>query len=123
MANYSKHLLSGSVGGRAINIGDLNTTPFAVVHETGVSDTVLDEIWLYANNTSSTAAKLTLQFGGVTLPNDLIELTIDAESGLVLVIPGLILTGDGTTGREVVAFTDIGAGGAINITGYVNRIS
>jgi hypothetical protein len=57
------------------------------------------------------------------LPNDLIELTIDAESGLVLVIPGLILTGDGTTGRQVVAFTDIGAGGAINITGYVNRIS
>lgn len=121
MATYSKHLLSGSTGGRPIKVPDGTTVLPVTVHQTQASSSVLDEIWIYANNTSTTATKLILQFGGPTIPDDFIEVSIDGEAGLVLVIPGLLLTGDGTTGRKVEAFAV--TGNVINITGYVNRIS
>jgi len=47
------------------------------------------------------------------------ELTIAAESGLVLVVPGLILKGVATA-LEVRAFAATTS--AINIFGYVNKI-
>lgn len=120
MATYSKVQLSGSTGGQPILVS-ASSTPGTAIHTTGTSDTVLDEIWLYANNTSTSGVKLTIEYGGTASPNNLIELTVDAESGLVLVIPGLLLSGDGSTGRVVRAFAATGQ--VINITGYVNRIS
>lgn len=120
MANYTKLNLSGSTGGQPILVS-ASATPGTNIHTTGTSSSELDEIWLYANNTSATDVKLTIEFGGTASPNNLIEVTITAESGLVLVIPGLLLSGDGTAGRSVKAFA--GTGQVINITGYVNRIS
>ena len=119
MANYSKLHLSGSAGGQPILVS-ASSTPGTTIHTTGTSASDLDEIWLYANNTSASAVKLTIEYGGTASPNNLIEITIAAESGLVLVIPGLLLSGDGSAGRVVRAFAATGQ--VINITGYVNRI-
>lgn len=114
MPNYTKRKLSGSTDGRQIKV--TSTTAAVTVH-TSVSGTVdFDEVWLYATNSSTSNVKLTVQFGGTTSPDDEIETTITAESGLVLVVPGLVLQ----NGAVVSAFA--ATANVINLSGYVNRI-
>lgn len=120
MASFSKQLLSGSTGGRPIKVV-ATATAGTLIHATGVSATTIDEVWLYAINTDTTDRKLTIEFGGVSAPDDLIEVTIKAESGLVLLVPGLPLSGDGAAARNVRAFA--ASANVVNIMGYVNRIS
>jgi hypothetical protein len=120
MATFSKVNLSGSTGGRLIKVAATATTG-TTIHATGTSSSILDEIWLYAVNSDTTARKLTIEFGGTSAPDDLIELTIAAESGLVLVVPGFTLAGTGSAARTVTAFA--ATANVILIGGYVNRIS
>jgi hypothetical protein len=120
MATFSKVLLSGSTGGRPILVA-ATASPGTTVHATGISAATIDEVWLYASNTDTTDRKLTIQFGDTTSPNDLIELEIKAESGLVLLAPGLPLVGTGAAARTVRAFA--ATANHINIVGYVNRIA
>jgi hypothetical protein len=120
MSTFTKLHLSGSTGGRPIKVGTTPTTG-TTVHTTGTSSSNLDEIWIYANNTSTSDVKLTIEYGGPLSPDDHIEITIPSEAGLVLVIPGLLLSGDGSSARVVRAFA--ATADVINITGYVNRIS
>ena len=92
-------------------------TAGTLIH-TATSDTVnFDEIWMYAVNSSASAVKLTLEWGGTTANTDHIELTISPESGLVLVSPGLILR------NALVVRAFAGTANVINIAGYVNRVS
>ena len=102
MATFSKRLLSASTSGKGILVTQ--------------AATALDEIWIYATNTHSASIKLTLEWGEATEPNGNIELTVASESGLVLVIPGLLLTG----GLVLKAFAAIAS--EIVLHGYVNRI-
>lgn len=120
MATFSKLALSGSTGGRLIKVAATATTG-TTIHATGTSSSTLDEIWLYAVNSDTTARKLTIEFGGTTSPDDTIELTIAAESGLVLVVPGFVLAGTGAAARTVTAFA--ATANVILIGGYVNRIA
>jgi hypothetical protein len=120
VSTFSKELLSGSTGGRLIKVA-ATSTPGTTVHATGTSSTIVDEVWLYAVNSDSTDRKLTIEFGGTSAPDDLIEFTVTAESGLYLIIPGLVLTGDGSSARTITAFA--AATNVINIGGYVNRIT
>lgn len=120
MATFTKLQLSGSTGGRPIKVAATGT-PGTLVHATGISATVIDELWLYAANTDTTDRKLTVEFGGVSAPDDLIELVIRAESGLVLLVPGLPLSGDGSAARNVRAFA--ASANLVTIVGYVNRIA
>lgn len=121
MATFSKVPLSGGSGGKGIKIA-ATSSPGTSIHTTGVSTSVMDEIWLYCanSNSSNTYRKLTIQYGGTTDPDDSIEISVQAESGLVLIVPGLILHGDGTSGREIKAFG--AAANELVIYGYVNRI-
>ena len=122
MATFTKVLLSGSSQGKAIKIaattsGSNGTT----LHATGTSSSIIDELWLYAYNSSSSAVVLTIQWGGITAVDNEYKLSIPATSGLTLVVPGLILTGDGTnatTTRAYAVTTNV-----ITVSGYVNRIS
>jgi hypothetical protein len=120
MATFTKELLSGSTNGRGILVAATGT-PGTTIHATGTSATIEDEIWLYASNTDTTDRKLTIEYGGTSSPNDLIELTIKAESGLTLVVPGLILAGTGVAANTIRAFA--ATTNVINIFGYVNRIT
>jgi hypothetical protein len=122
MATFTKVLLSGSSQGKAIKIaattsGSNGTT----LHATGTSSSVIDELWLYAYNSSSSAVVLTIQWGGITAVDNEYKLSIPATSGLTLVVPGLILTGDGTTASTTRAYA--ATANVITISGYVNRIS
>lgn len=122
MATFSKHHLSGSTGGIPIQITASDNASAQVVHTTGISASNIDEVWIYANNTSTSAEELTVGFGDTSDPDASIHLTLEPRSGLTLVISGLTLSGDGAAGRSIYAFSANG-GGAINISGYVNRIS
>ena len=114
MANYSKLKLSGSTNGRGIKVVQTSTlgTTIHTAHATA-----LDELWLWAVNSDSTDRKLTIEFGGVSSPDDLIEVTIPAEAGLMLVVPGIHLTG------SVVVTAFAAAANVVMIHGFVNRIT
>ena len=118
-STFTKIPLSGSTDGRGIHIDD-SATAGKTIHTGSATATVTDEIWLYAANYDTTARKLTIEWGGATAGGDIIELSIAAESGLVLVVPGLIIKGNATP-LVVAAFAATTS--AINIFGYVNRIT
>jgi hypothetical protein len=115
MATFTKLKLSGSTDGKAIKVVQ-TATAGTTIHTAHA--TALDEIWLYAHNSSNAAVKLTLEFGGVAAPDDHIEINIGAEgTGLVLVSPGLLLT------NSLVVKAFAGTANVITLTGYVNRIA
>lgn len=121
MATMSKEILSGSTNGRPIKLTDTsssgNTDVGYLVHTAtnGGSGADIDEIFIYATNTSAAQVKLTIEFGGVSSPDDHIVANIPAET-TVLAVPGLPLKG----GLIVKAFA--GTANVITLTGYVNRI-
>lgn len=92
MATFTKRKLSGSTDGRGIKVA-ASSTPGTTIHTATSSTTAgtYDEIWLYCQNSDSGSIQLTLEFGGTTDPDDLIEVTIDGQAGMQLVVPGLIL--------------------------------
>lgn len=120
MATFSKQILSGSTGGRLIKVAATATTG-TTIHATGTSATIFDEVWLYAVNSDTTDRKLTIEFGGTSAPDDLIEFTVKAENGLYLIVPGLILAGTGSAARTITAFC--ATANVVMIGGYVNRIT
>lgn len=119
MATFSKQILSGSTDGRAIKVA-ATATAGTTIHTGSSTATTLEEIWLYAQNTDTTARKLTIEWGGTTAPDDLIELTIPAESGLTLVAPGLLIKGNAT---PLVVRAFAATANVITVHGYANRIA
>jgi hypothetical protein len=121
MATYSKHVFTGGAAdGTGIGLA-VDSGTYTTIHTTTTTATTLDEIWLYAMNTHSADLKVTLQFGGSTDPDDLIEYTVTAESGLVLLVPGLILAGKASTG--LILKGAAATGSEVTVFGYVNRIT
>ncbi len=114
MATFTKTRLSGGTDGRSILV-TATATAGTLIHTAHA--TANDEIWLYATNTDSTDKKLTIEFGGTTSPNDLIEQTITTEGGLILIVPGLLVT------NSVVVRAFAETGSVITINGFVNRIA
>ena len=92
-------------------------TAGTTIHTAGSGTTNLDEVWLWCANTDTVTRKLTVEFGGTTSPDDTIEVGIPAESGLVLVIPGLPLQNS----LAVKAFC--ATANVLTISGFVNRIA
>lgn len=117
MATFTKTLLSGSTNGKAIKV--VQTATAGTTIHTAVSGTSsIDEIWLYAHNSSASTVKLTLEWGEATAPDGNIEINIGAEgTGLVLVSPGILLQ------NSLVVKAFAATANVITLTGYVNRIS
>ena len=119
MATFTKKKLSGSTDGMAIKVTGTSTAATVTVHTAvaGTTAGVFDEIWLYANNTSATAVKLTIEWGTATAADGNIEVTIQPEAGLVTVVPGLLLQ-NSLTVKAFAATADV-----ILVHGFVNRIT
>ena len=115
MTTYTKMHLSGSTNGLGIKITQ-TSTPGDLIH-TAVAGTDFDEIWLYAMNSQAASVKLTIEWGEHTAPDGNIEVTIPGESGLFLVVPGLILE----NALDVNAFA--ASANVVMIHGFVNRIT
>lgn len=114
MATYTKLKLSGSTDGKGIKVVQ-TATAGDTIHTAHSSD--LDEIWLWAVNSSTADVKLTIEWGEATAPDGNIEVTIPAEGGLILVVPGLILT------NSLVVKAFAGTANVVIIHGFVNRIT
>lgn len=114
MSIFKKEFLSESSNGRPIKVA-ATATPGTLIHTAHA--TAIDEIWLYAVNTSAADVDLTIEFGGATSPDDLIKITVKRNTGLVLVIPGI----PQSSGQAVRAFVD--NANDVNIVGFVNRIT
>ena len=111
---FTKVILSGSTSGKQIKVAATATagTTIHTAHATS-----LDEIWLWAVNSSTTAVKITVEWGEATAPDGNIEVTVPGESGYLMVVPGLVLTGS----LVVKAFA--GTTNVLLVNGYVNRIA
>jgi hypothetical protein len=114
MATITKNKLSASTNGRGILITQ-TATAGTTIHTAVGNATDWDEIWLWAHNTSTSAVKLTIEYGG-TGTGDLIEMTIPPESGLIPIVSGLLVQ------DSVVVRGFAGTGSVINIFGFVNSI-
>jgi hypothetical protein len=115
MATFTKQQLSGSSNGRAVKVA-ASSTPGTTIHTATSTANQFDEVHLWAVNSDTTARKLTIELGGTSSPDDLIEQTIPPESGLVYVVPGLPLDG----GVVVKAFC--ASANLVMLHGYTNRI-
>lgn len=116
MPGYTTRIASGSTSGRMIKVA-ATATPGTTLHTAVSGATDMDEVWVWAVNSSTSAVKLTIELGGTTSPDDLIEYTIPAEDGLTLIVPGIRLNG----GVAVAAFA--GSANVINCAVNVNRIA
>jgi hypothetical protein len=119
MATFSKEILSGSTDGKLIKVA-ATATAGTTIHTGSSTATTIDEVWLYAVNSDTTDRKLTIEFGGVTAPDDLIEFTVKAENGLYLIVPGLVIKGNAT---PLVIRAFAATANVVSVGGYVNRIT
>ena len=116
---FTKAKLGQSTDGKAILV--VQTVTAGTLIHTGPSlATTIDEVWLYAVNSSASSVKLTIEWGEATAPNGNIEVTVQPEAGLVTVIPGLLIVGNATP-LVVKAFAATAS--VICIHGFVNQIT
>lgn len=125
MANATVPIvLSGSTQGLGIKVVQ-TATAGTLIHTTGTSATNLDRIYLWAVNSQAAATAatvlLTLEFGGVASPDNLIQTPIPGQAGEVQLCDGHPLVGNGSVGLSVRAFA--GTANVIIVYGYVLRIS
>lgn len=122
MATFTKLALqpAGTTGDGLGILVAATATAGTAIHTASTTTTTIDEVWLYAYNNSTTSILLTIEFGGVTSPKDVIKTTIAGQTGLQLVAPGLVVQGNATA-KVVRAFA--GTANQISIFGYVNRIA
>lgn len=117
MAIAVKRKLSGSTDGKAIKVA-ATATPGTLIHTAIAGTTVgsFDEVWLWAYNDDGADRTLTLEWGGVTDPDNLFVQSISFQQGPILIVPGFILQNS----MVVRAFASVA--NVVTITGYVNQI-
>ena len=120
MSAILKTPLSQSSYGQAISVGATSSVG-TLIHTANASATpgsggTWDEIWLWGTNTSTSMIVLTVQFGATAASNSII-LSIPAQGGETLIVPGHILQNSGT----VHAYA--GTSGFVTVQGYVNLIT
>ncbi len=113
-----KRKLSGSTDGMGIKVV-ATATPGTALHTAvaGVVAGTFDEIWLYAYNSDTVSRVLTIEFGDATAPDHNIVITLAPQSGLQLIVPGLILQ----NAETVKAFCD--AANKVTLSGFVNTMT
>jgi hypothetical protein len=114
MATYTKVKLSGSTDGRGVKVAATSSAG-TTIHTADA--TALDEIWIWAYNSDAASILLTLQMGGTSTPDDDIKVTLASQTGVILIVPGFVLT------NSAVLKAYAGTANKIILFGFVNRIS
>jgi hypothetical protein len=116
MATYTKALLSGSTNGKGIKV--VQTATAGTTIHTAVSGTSdVDEVWLYAFNSHNADVMLTIEWGGVTDPDDIVEVTIPSQAGWVPIVPGFLLQ------NSLIIRAFASTANVVTIQGWVNAIT
>mgnify|MGYP001207738665 CR=1 FL=1 len=113
---FTKVALSGASNGLAVKVA-ATATAGTLIHTAVTGTASFDEIWLWAYNSDTVSRLLTVEYGGATAPDNNIAVTVPSKSGLMLVVPGLILQNSLT----VKAFA--AAANVVTLSGYVNRMA
>lgn len=118
MATYTKVKLSTApTYGRAAEVA----TYAAPIHVTTTSATTIDEIWLWVSNVTAADQDIILYGGDGSGGYDpWSTLTVPARTTM-LVLPGAILTGDGSSSGSI--YGESLGFQALWYFGYVNRIA
>ncbi len=116
MATISKIHLSGSLNGSGISLDD---SQIITIHNSSVYSNIIDEVWIYATNSYSSEMSMYLNIGG----SSEIYTTISSQSGLALIVPGLIISGNDTVAKSITGVCGHAAAEYLKIFGYVNRIT
>ena len=114
----TKNDLSASTHGRPIKVTTASPIDGSdtTIH-TAVSGTVdWDEITLFAYNSDAAERELHLGWGGTTLPDDGLIVTIPAKSGWLLVAADLLLR------NSLVVVASASVANVVTVTGYVHEI-
>jgi len=120
MATYSRLGLSGTTNGRTLNVTSTAGGASSQTLHTAIAGTsAWDEIYIWASNVTGVVATLTIEWGGVSDPNDHIckAVSIPANSPPIPIVTGEVLQ------NSLLCKVFSGTSGAINVSGYVNRIS
>lgn len=118
MATALKRKLSGSTDGMPVKV--VATATAGTTIHTAVAGTTagtFDEIWLFAYNGHTSGVTLTIEYGGASVPDQNIIVSLASKSGLQLVVPGLILQ----NGLVVKAFASVA--NVVTLSGFVNTIT
>jgi hypothetical protein len=111
---WNAQIPSGTTNGRPVKVTSTTSGAANTLHTTGAG---IDEVWVYATNTSGSSVLLTIMLGGTTNPDDYIQKSILPQDGETLVIPGHRLNGS----VAVKAFA--ATANVINCVVNANRIS
>lgn len=116
MATFTRVKLSGSTDGMGIKV-TATATAGTTVHTAHA--TALDEIYCWLSNLSASAVTVTIEWGGVTDPDNLLvkTLSIPANSPPIPVVTGQLLTNS-----KVFAIFASSAN-VIIASGFINRIA
>src|SRR5690242_9972492 len=112
---FTKALLSASTNGRGIKV-TATSSPGTLVHTAVSGTSSFDEIYLYAYNGHTADVQVTVEWGGTTVPDDNIIITIPFKQGRFLIADGRLLQ-NGLTVNVFAATTNV-----IVIDGFVNSI-
>jgi hypothetical protein len=110
--------LSGSTNGLDIKVAQ-TATPGTLIHtaQAGTTTGQLDYIWLYARNEDTAARILTIEWGGVAVPDNVTTITLAPQAGDQIVKAGIPLRNT----LVVRAFCD--AANKVMINGFVDRVT
>ena len=118
MATFTKQLLSESTNGKSIDVTADAHGSAVTIHQAVSGTSSLDEVWLYCLNVQTGDILLTLTWGDNTDEEDgYIQVTIPGQSGLIQVVPGLLLQNS----LYIKAYASVA--NKLMIHGFVNRIS
>lgn len=119
MSTYSRILLGASTNGMPIKVVATAIGSGTLIHTATAVSGAIDEVYLWVSNLDSVDHFLTIGWGGVTDPDNLISKTvrIPANSGPTPFVMGLVLNG----GLLIKASAD--AANLLMLSGYANRIT
>jgi hypothetical protein len=113
--SYTREILSGSTNGLGIKVV-ATATAGTTIHTAQAGTTTKDVLTLYAYNSDGAAHTLTVEFGGVTAPDNNIVIDVPAKgAGLIPIVIDLPLRNS----LIVRAFADLA--NVIVIYGYNNK--
>lgn len=113
--SIQKLVPSGSTNGKPIKVA-ATATLGTTFHTAGSGTAVLDEVTMYLTNTDTVDRAVTVEFGGVTSPDNLMKFVVPAGES-ILAVPGVPLCNS----LAVTVFAS--AANVVTMWGYVNRIS
>lgn len=114
--SFTKNKLSGSTNWKSVKVTGTSTAATVLLHTAVSGTTAWDEIYLFAENTSTSSVDLTIEYGSATAPDDNILVTIPPKSWPILVVPWLLLQ-NSLTVKAFAATANV-----ITLNGYVHNI-